>query len=84
MRMTRNHELEGVTAGLCQDGLGEGAQRKSGRHETCLEECAHPGNHHNRNAGVFPARGEVIIENIFGLPGLGRLIVTATRIETTR
>ena len=87
-----HHDVGGAEAGLHPHRLVQGAQGAGGCRETRGQECLHPGGDafswaywprcgrpaSLRSAVAYPGGWRaVIIENIFNLPGLGRLLLDA-------
>jgi hypothetical protein len=67
----------GDTPGLYPDGLVQGFKRKGGYNKTCPEKWHNPGNYHAGHGGCFIIGGAVFIEQVFAIPGMGRLTVNA-------
>jgi len=73
------HDAGSIEAGLCQNGLGEGAQERVVVMRHALKNALIPVITIIGMQVSFLIGGDVIIEQIFNLPGLGRLLVTATQ-----
>ena len=86
-----HHDAGGAQAGLHPHRLVQGSQGAGGCRETRRQECLHPDRDafswaywprcgrpaSLRPAGADPGGCSVIMENIFNLPGLGRLLLDA-------
>ncbi len=89
------HDAGGAPSGLRPDRLGQGAPGTGGGDAARVEEFADPGGHAfswaiGRAAAAQPLcglqlpvliGGAVVVEYIFGLPGIGRLVVDSIKIR---
>ena len=77
MRMTRTMMLEVLRQDYIRTAWSKGLPGADSYHKTRHQECPHPGGDAHRPAAPHPDRGSVILEQIFALPGIGRLFVVA-------
>ncbi len=73
----RNFDARGAPAGLYPHRLVQGTPGAGRDYPAHPQKCPHSGGDPDRPAVADPGGGAVIMENIFNLPGIGRLLVNA-------
>jgi peptide/nickel transport system permease protein len=76
-RVTRSAVLETLHEDFTRTATRQGPVGEQGAVAAFGAECAGPGLHHSRPAVHLPVAGAVLVENVFNLPGLGRLAYQA-------
>ena len=72
-----HHDAGGAPAGLYPDGLGQGSQGTGRDYPAHHQKCPHPDSYPDWPAVASAGRWLRYHENIFNLPGLGRLFLMA-------
>ncbi len=66
-----------VAAGLCPHRTRKGRARADNPFQACAAQCTHPVCHQRRHHDRYLLGGAIVVEQVFAIPGLGRLILGA-------